>query len=476
MPSVFLIQTQVDAKNFMTIRIDRLLQRYKDIEERFVLINPNSHYADLVTASANQSYPVQRWFHFKEAFSLDLLQTLITDWGIESRSIKRVLDPFLGTGTSLLAVQRLAKKLHRRDLQAVGLERNPFLHFVSQTKSLWHTYEAEEIHRTATALLQALPESPPDAMPTLSTLSREDVYSREILEELLDYHNAIKGVLGDEKAPLLLGYASVLEDLSGVRKDGRALRIVPNKQYLFESVTEALQTAWCEVSEDNDTASNIFETIPTEALYGDGRLLVSEGENAPQMDDFDITIYSPPYINNIDYTEVYKLELWLCGFITNKADFRSLRYKTFRSHPSVKFQSPIVMSEDCRLVEVQKDIKALTDALPQDKDRNWRTDLFRGYFDDMYQSLVCQQAATNNGGWIFCVVGNSLHGSSKSPELRVPVAADLIIAAIAEAIGLEVKAIQVARQLKRRSPDNHLMRESIIVMRKPERKVLSDGR
>ena len=476
MPCVFLTQTQIDAKKFMTNCIDQLTQRYKNLEERFVLLDPNALYADLVTASVNQSYPVQRWFHFKEAFSLDLLQTLITDWDIESKSIKRILDPFLGTGTSLLAVQRLSKKLHRRDLQAFGLERNPFLHFVSQTKSLWHTYEVEQIHRSAAELLQNLPRAISEALPTLSTLNREDVYSQEVLKEILSYYNSIKDVLGNEQAPLLLGYASVLEDLSGVRKDGRALRIVPNKQYLFESVSEALQTAWCEVSEDYDTACDIFEAVTTEALFGDGRSLLVEGESVSQLNDFDITIYSPPYINNIDYTEVYKLELWLCGFVSDRADFRALRYNTFRSHPSVKFQNPIVMSEDCRLVEVQQDIKALTDALPENKDKKWRTDLFRGYFDDMYQSLLAQQEASNSGGWIFCVVGNSLHGSSKKPELRVPVAADLIIAAIAEAIGLEVKAIQVARQLKRRSLDSHLMRESIIVMRKPERKVLNNGR
>jgi len=460
----------------MKISIDQLIQRYHEIEQSFVLLGESAQYADLVTASANQSYPVQRWFHFKEAFSLDLLQTPVSDWKIESKTISRILDPFLGTGTSLLAAQKLARALRRKDIEAVGLERNPFLHFVSQTKSQWHTYDVQDIQSTAASLLNSFPKTVPERLPVLSTLNREDVYKLEVLKEIVSYQNAIDALPGREKAPLLLGYASVLEDLSGVRKDGRALRIVPNKQYLFESVEEALQIAWCEVLEDFVTAPNLFQEISSEASLGDGRTLASDGKNTHQLTNFDIIIYSPPYINNIDYTEVYKIELWLCGFITSKEDFRSLRYKTFRSHPSVKFSDPIVMSEDSRLDEVQKTLRVLTEALPKDRHKEWRSNLFRGYFDDMYQSLKHQEQAANSGGWIFCVVGNSLHGSSKDPETRVPVAADLIIAAIARAVGLEVKAIQVARQLKRRSPDSHLMRESVIVMRKPERKVRKNGR
>jgi len=455
----------------MKTSIDLLIQRYKEIEQSFVLLGESAQYADLVTASVNQSYPVQRWFHFKEAFSLDLLQTLVSDWKIESKTIGRILDPFLGTGTSLLAAQKLARALRRKDIEAIGLERNPFLHFVSQTKSQWHTYNVQDIQLTATSLINSFPRTTPETLPVLSTLNREDVYKVEMLKQIVSYQNAIDALPGREKAPLLLGYASVLEDLSGIRKDGRALRIVPNKQYLFESVEEALQIAWCEVLEDFVTAPNLFQEISSEALLGDGRVLATDAPFSRQLNNFDIVIYSPPYINNIDYTEVYKIELWLCGFITSREDFRSLRYKTFRSHPSVKFNSPILMSEDSRLAGVQNTVRLLTEALPEDRHKGWRSDLFRGYFDDMYQSLKHQEQATNNGGWIFCVVGNSLHGSSKNPDMRVPVAADLIIASIAEAVGLEVKAIQVARQLKRRSPDSHLMRESIIVMRKPERKV-----
>jgi len=449
----------------MEQRINKLLRCYEKLEKQISLVDSRDKYADLVTASTNHEYPVQRWFHLKEAFSLDLLETLIADWRIPSRFIRRVLDPFCGTGTSLLSVQKFARKTGYTDLQAVGLERNPFLHFVASTKLQWHQFDLQEFESRAAHLMNGVSKPIPKRLPALSTLRRQDVYKRGKLKEILGFKGAIDSLEQEEKALLLLGYASVLEELSGTRKDGRALRIVKGKQSPPTSI--ALNLAWSAIAKDLKLAPEYFKPIPTQVLLGDGRTLTSEHPSGNELKNFDLIFYSPPYLNNIDYTEVYKIELWMCGFVDTLNNFRSLRYQTFRSHPSVRFPDPITITGDERLKYVKATLKVLIEALPDDKDRQWRSDLFNGYFDDIYQSLKHQREALRAGGWIFCIVGNSLHGSSDKPEGRVPVASDLIIASIAEAIGLEVKAIQVARLLKRRAPDTHYLRESIIVMKKP---------
>jgi len=449
----------------MEQRINKLLRHYNNLEKRILIVNSSNKYADLVTASTNHQYPVQRWFHLKEAFSIDLLETLIADWRIQPRFIHRILDPFCGTGTSLLSVQKLARTIGRADLQAIGLERNPFLHFVADTKVHWHRFDLQQFETQAVYILNGAPKPIPQRLPALSTLQREDVYKRQTLKEILSFKGAIDALEQKEKALLLLGYASVLEDLSGTRKDGRALRIVQGKQP--PSTCTALSSAWSTIAEDTRLAPNYFSSIQTRVLLGDGRTLTSNYTTGNELNDFDLIIYSPPYLNNIDYTEVYKIELWMCGFVDTTSAFRSLRYQTFRSHPSVRFPDPITLTQDERLKDVETTLRVLIKALPDDKDRQWRSDLFKGYFDDIYQGLKHQKNALRAGGWIFCVIGNSLHGPSDEPESRVPVASDLIIASIAEAIGLEVKAIQVARFLKRRSPDTHYLRESIIVLKKP---------
>lgn len=456
----------------MKIEMVRLLNRYSELESRFTLMDGTQTYLNLVTASTNRQYPVQRWFHLKEAYSLDLLDTLIREWDIPWGSIQRVLDPFCGMGTSLLATQRLAKKLGRSDLMAVGLERNPFLHFVAQTKLQWYNFDQGQFETQFAYLLNGARKEAPDLLPELSTLHREDVLTRQKLKEILGYKSAIDSVETAERALLLLGYASVLEALSGTRKDGRMIRIVKNKERI--ETTTALRSAWSSMNEDIKIANQYYSPIETKVLLGDGRTFAVDGTDE-KLSDFDVIIYSPPYLNNIDYTEVYKIELWLCNFVETLHDFRSLRHRTFRSHPSVRFLEPVAFLKIHELSDVHATMSDLTNALPHNEDQRWRTELFNGYFDDMYLSLKHQKEALRKGGWIFCVVGNSLHGSDTVPEDRVPVASDLIIASIADAIGLEVKGIQIARYLKRRGPDGHLLRESIVVMRKPYDKDCSDG-
>ena len=87
-----------------------------------------------------------------------------------------------------------------------------------------------------------------------------------------------------------------------------------------------------------------------------------------------------------------------------------------------------------------------------------------GYFEDLHQSLTRQFELLQTGGQVACVVANSAHGSG---EHRVPIATDLLITSIADAIGFEVQKLLVARQLRRRDSLNHYLRETVILLRKP---------
>lgn len=447
----------------MTKGVQRLIREYHAVEKRFRVIDCCDKYSRLVTADGNQGYPVQRWFHLKEAFSLSLLPTLLADWKIPPESVHRVLDPFCGVGTTLLAVQRLAKAQNRKDIEAVGLERNPFLHFAAKTKAEWHHYDPSKLRTRAMCLLNGGIKSAGGGVPPLSTLRRRDVFDPRVLRRALGVREAMDALPPKERAPLLLGYASILEGISGARKDGRALRIEPTKRR--SRLAAALGAAWERIADDLAVARECYQRTATKAYLGDGRTLKVDRRRNMDLGRFDLIIYSPPYLNNIDYTEVYKIELWMCGFIRTLDQFRGLRYETFRSHPSVRFPDAISIAEDKRMTDCLGTLEALIDALPGDKHLAWRSALFRGYFDDIYLSLLNQAGALATGGRVFCVVGNSLHGSSRHPGARVPVASDLLIAQIAQALGLEVEAIQVARKLRRRGPCGDFLRESILVMR-----------
>lgn len=178
---------------------------------------------------------------------------------------------------------------------------------------------------------------------------------------------------------------------------------------------------------------------------------------------FTLICYSPPYLNNIDYTEVYKLELWLRGDVTSQDEFRALRLSTFRSHPSIMFPPSALYDEfdsDAWIVRLRT---ALLAALPEDRFLLMRCRLFAGYIDDLILSLREQQRVAAPGAPIVCVIGNSLHGGQQ----KILVCSDLLIAAAAQAVGLVVDRLQIARQLPRRDHQNGWLRETIVMMHKP---------
>ena len=107
-----------------------------------------------------------------------------------------------------------------------------------------------------------------------------------------------------DRNALLLGLAASIEPLSKVRKDGRALRIVAKSPIDFEGTVRA---RWQEIAGDVSSQSAAFKTkTKMTVVQGDGRRPIEAGVAANSVD---LIVTSPPYPNNIDYTEVYKLEL-----------------------------------------------------------------------------------------------------------------------------------------------------------------------
>jgi hypothetical protein len=193
---------------------------------------------------------------------------------------------------------------------------------------------------------------------------------------------------------------------------------------------------------------------------GDGRDVVS---TLGAKVKFDLAVFSPPYPNNIDYTEIYKLEAWLLGLIRSRDEFRSLRYETMRSHPSVAFPDDYPASDGPRRTEVMQLIDPLLRVVPPDRYRHARVRLIRGYFDDILQTFVGLRDVLRAGAYSVYVVGNSAHGHADG----FVIAADVLIAALARLAGFEVRSMTIARRPSRRSVKSPFLRESIVVLQNP---------
>lgn len=436
-----------------------LLRYYQALENRYPVMM-GTRYADLVVPNGNEQAPFHRWFHLKEGFSYRLLARVLEDTGLSQTPRLRVLDSFAGVGTA--PVSALQAPIGRsRSVEAYGIEQNPFLHLVGQTKmralageeSDFPDFVKEVVSLVQANSVQAGP------VPRLSTFSNAAYFEPGALATLLKLRSAIDSAEGLPLSRELarISLAATVEPVSGLRRDGRALRFVRGK--VTAAPAEEFLTKCKLIAEDLSCVGA--------SAGSKGRIYLGDGRRPqtvlPQGFKADLVLFSPPYPNNIDYTEVYKLETWLLQFITSREEFRSQRLRTLRSHPSVRFPEVYGASRNNHAAEFDAILAPLMASVPNTRERSWRLRLIRGYFDDMLETLQNHAQLLADGGALVYVVGNSLHGSGNQ---RFLVAADLLMARLAELAGLAVESFVVARRPARKSVGGPLLRESVVFLRK----------
>lgn len=424
--------------------------------ERKVPFSSNQTFAPLVTANINDSFPVHRWYRFKEGFAGHLLRSVVKELTPSIGKSFRLLDPFCGVGTSLVSSQELAADGYT--ITATGIERNPFAAFVARTKVSWPLISTQLLPTGRRILSSCTRDG--GRVPKLSSLADGRCMSLYMSRRIVEIRNAINEVKEPTlRDALLLGLAACIEPVSRVRKDGRALRLVDRTNVSLEPL---LLDRWTQIQNDALALQqlNATDRVPL-VCEGDGR---SEATTALRDEAVDLILTSPPYPNNIDYSEVYKLELWLLGFIKDADEFLDLRKSTFRSHPTASFpKANEAFLTALKGGELKRILAPLLERAATSEEK-WRARLLTSYFSDLWCSLHDHYQCLRRGGFEVIVIGNSLHGREGEAYL---VPTDLALGAIARNVGFSVKQIIAARSLKRRIQGNHFLRESIVVLRKP---------
>jgi hypothetical protein len=117
----------------------------------------------------------------------------------------------------------------------------------------------------------------------------------------------------------------------------------------------------------------------------------------------DIVIFSPPYPNSFDYTDIYNLELWMLGYLSCRNDNTALRKATVRSHVQVK--------RDFSVAELpSRELKRAYSLLCRRRSDLWDgniPEMVAAYFGDMHTILRQVKRKLRRGGRAFLAVGNS---------------------------------------------------------------------
>lgn len=148
-------------------------------------------------------------------------------------------------------------------------------------------------------------------------------------------------------------------------------------------------------------------------------------------------MFSPPYPNSFDYTDVYNVELWTLGYLSSRTDNTTLRTATLCSHVQIARQFQPAPGGSATL---DRTLARLVRQRPSLWDRRI-PEMVGGYFADMAVVLkgVREGLAARGLAWI--VVGDSRYST-------VRVRTGRILAELAQSTGWSLQAVEPCRSMR----------------------------
>jgi DNA modification methylase len=239
---------------------------------------------DLVTFVPNKAEPIHNWFYYKEGFSRKFVE-----WAVEEFSLEGpVLDPFCGVGTTLLACKQLG-------LQSKGFDVSPLAVLASEAKT--RNYDVSELEKQLGEFQKASPRQ----VGKFPNKAIRRLFREKQLDDIFFYYKEIEKIR-DAKARdfFLLALVDTTARVANVIKVGGSLRKqkkppMPVKKLFLGKAKKMLL----------DLERAMPKGPEPEVFEADARQL-NLGENSVGS-----VVTSPPYLNKIEYTSVYKMELGL---------------------------------------------------------------------------------------------------------------------------------------------------------------------
>jgi len=253
----------------------------------------------------NMRLPVHRWFRYSAGFSAEWVKSVVAE---RNPSSTRVLDPFVGSGTTCLACDELG-------VPSIGLEAHPFVQRVARAKLSYHA-DSQRLMTMGLAALNAPEDCTPTSgeHPTLLT----KCFGTEALRTL-DHLRAVVEAQDDgspESSLLWLVLVATLRPASEAGTapwqyvlPGRRKTVPPTPRVAFRRILEMMAA-------DMRTFASAAQPL--------AQLEADDARECRAVPDGWATfvITSPPYANNYDYADATRLEMTFLREITGWGDLQ----------------------------------------------------------------------------------------------------------------------------------------------------------
>ena len=407
------------------------------------------------------------WYRFILSFPPQLVRQYIDTLGGTDRAT--VLDPFCGTGTTLVE----SKKLR---IPSLGLEGNPLAHFASCVKTNWDLdpdgllQSAEAVADRANDQLaqDGIEDNPvfissPDHTARLRALpeERRKLLLRDSLSPL-PMHKAMVLTEGIEKlgaspyrSHQMLALAKSVVNVSSNLRFGPEVGVGKIKE------DAPVVAPW--LSEVKIMARDLRDLreqagVPSAVHLADAR----QPARALQPKSVDVVITSPPYPNEKDYSRTTRLESVLLGFVSSKKQLQALKKGLLRSNTRGVYKA----DNDDAWVKDFPQVARIANEIERRRMAMNKTSGFERmyhrvtklYFGGMLRHFADLRGILRPGARLAYVVGD------QASFLQVMIRTGQILADIAQSLGYEVVGIDLFRT-RMATATREQLREEVLLLR-----------
>ena len=363
-----------------------------------------------VTPRAAREKAIHRWYLFPHSFTGDLVHALIDEWELDGRD--RILDPFIGAGTTLLAAKE-------KGVPGSGYDLSPLAILASNTKTA--ALSRNRLEQARRRIERGLRQR-------RSTVVRRN------------YPNLVRNALPEGRLEAFDAVAFRIDELDcpPAERDFFRLALISLLPRFSHAIASGGWLRWSNEGADaaavagsfRERIESMLSDVRDEKCGGSGhwKAEIADARVLPDPDGtYSAVITSPPYPNRHDYTRVFGIEL-MFEFLDWEKN-RELRYQSFHSHPEARPRRPSARGY-APPEGLERNIGHLGDARLQR--------MLRGYFLDMYLCLCEAVRVGREGAKIALVVGNARYGGKA-------VLVDEFTAELGERAGLVCREIRAVR-------------------------------
>ena len=444
---------------------------------------PNQPRNGAINALLKEDLPVHGWYRFVLSFPPHLVRRYISSFDLGSEDL--LLDPFCGTGTTLVE----AKK---NGISSVGCDAHPLAALVSRVKTNW-TVDVEILRKTLKRILRGAEELA--VKRGLYSLS----FDALLLQEDTNVSNSEFRLTDDEQKLLPTGFLSqrplqrlliLRDEIERLTWDGppeiqdfflvALAHVIANGAGNFAFGPEIYRT---KPKPDYDVLGHFarhadrmiielatmqqagLTAVPSQVFADDARQL----SQIPR--EFSAVITSPPYPNEKDYTRTTRVESILLRLVSDRASLREVKESLLRSNTRNIF----VDDRDGENVEEFVSIQRVCNEIEKrrielGKDSGFERlyhKVVSHYFGGMRRHLRALRPKLRSNARLAYVVGDQLS------FLMVPVATAKLLAEVAQAEGYKMIGCELWRERVGTKVRNSLsnektvrVREEILLLRK----------